>query len=102
MIRNVSFGGIYIIKFPKSCSDEQIQEKYKNLDNYINEKRYMYMQPTLRHNITPQKPGQSASDILLVTSINNSSQIYDALSSVSEETAQQYFDKTKVYLDAIV
>ena len=99
MIRNVSFGGFYMIKFPKAVSDDVIEAKKELLDTHIKTNKYFYMNTQLRKNIQPQTPGQSTTDILFLTNIDNSAQIYDTLSVVSPELADQYLDKTKVYLN---
>lgn len=98
MINKISFGGIYLIKFPKSYTKETIKNKYDDLQQHIKDNNYMYMEASLRENIKPQKPNQSTNDILLLTNVDNSRQVYDALSSINTSLADQYFDKTKVYL----
>ena len=99
MIRNVSFGGFYMIKFPKTTPDSKIKATRELMDNHIKENNYLYMDTLLRENIQPQNPEQSTTDILFLPNIDNSSQIYDTLSVVSPKLAEQYLDKTKVYLN---
>lgn len=99
MIDKVSFGGIYLIKFPKSYSNDMIKEKQKALQKHIEENNYMYMESLYRENIQPQKETQSTSDILMTTSIDNPGQIYETLSVINPKLADQFVDKTKVYLN---
>lgn len=99
MITNISFNGIYLIKFPKSYSDKQIKSEQTKIINHIEKKNYWYMSAQFRQGIPPQKANQSNSDILLTTNIDNPNQIYDILSVINKDLADQYFDKTKVYLD---
>ncbi len=99
MISNVSFGGYYMIKFPKSTPDSKIKATKELMDNHVKENKYMYMDTLLRKDIQPQNSEQSTTDILFLTNIDNSAQIYDTLSVVSPKLADQYLDKTKVYLN---
>lgn len=99
MIDKVSFGGIYMIKFPKSYSNDMIREKDTILKNHIKENNYIYMDTLYRENIPSQNDNQSTSDILLLSNIDNPSQIYDTLSVINPKLADQYVDKTKVYLN---
>lgn len=64
MIRNVSFGGIYLIKFPKSYNDEKIKAEHEKLQKHIEDNKYSYMNSLFREGIKPQNNNQSTSDIL--------------------------------------
>ncbi len=99
MIDSLSFSGIYLIKFPKSYSNEMIKEKREDLQKHIEENNYMYMESLYRENIQPQNENQSTSDILMTTTIDNPGQIYDTLSVINPNLADQFVDKTKVYLN---
>lgn len=99
MVSNISFNGLYLIKFPKSYSDKQIKSENAKLKDHITNQNYWYMSAQFRQGITPQKDSQSSSDILLTTNIDNPHQIYDTLKVINKDLANQYFDKTKVYLD---
>ncbi len=99
MIDKVSFGGVYLIKFPKSYSNEKIKKQHEILQNHINENKYFYMNAIYRENIPPQNENQSTTDIFLTTVVDNASQIYGTLSVINPKLADQYIDKTKVYLN---
>ena len=88
-----------MIKFPAEYSDKQIETKHKQLEKHIRENDLIYMNAQLRKDIKPQNKKQSKLDILLTTSVDNPTQIYETLSVVDKKLADQYFDKTKVYLN---
>ena len=99
MIRNLSFGGFYLIKFPKSYPDGKIKEKHDLLNKHIKDNNYIYMDTLLRKGIEPQNSNQSTTDILLMTNLDNTYQIHSTLSVIDSRLADQYIDKTKVYLN---
>lgn len=98
MINRVSFGGIYMIKFPKTYGEADVKAKHDSLQKCIEDNNYFYMDSQMRRGIEPVKPNQSTNDILLLTNLDNPTQIHNALSSVDNKLADQYLDKTKVYL----
>ena len=98
-IQNISFKGIYMIKFPNSYSDEQIKNIHSKIENQTHCNKLNCVNPIFRTNIVPHKPETSTTDIMLLTSLDNPSIIYPLLANINQKLADQYVEKTKMYLE---
>ena len=99
MIRNISFGGIYNIKFPRSFSDDMVEKKKNLIDKHIKDENFFHMHTILRKNVPPESQSQSTTDILLLAYAENPYHIYSTVSLIDKKLGDQYLDKITLRLN---
>ena len=99
----VSFSGIYDVRFPYGTSNQDIEEKYKNIKDYTDKtynSKLDIVEIAMKDRFNIQKTDKKLADkgIRISTSVDNPWILFDIFQHMDENLGQQFIDNSKVEL----
>lgn len=95
----VSFKGIYDLRFPTYNTDKQIDDVKQKLDVYVesnNVDKFISVHKLFDSDSLNAKKNKSL--LRVITAVDNPNLIVNMLSTVNENLASQYINKTRIEL----